>query len=354
MPFIRLLAVVLFFLTTLQAAKIKDLANVIGVRDNQLMGYGLVVGLNGTGDGSTSLFTTQSLSNLLASVNVKIDANAIKSKNIAAVIVTAKLPPFARQGDKLDISISSIGDAKSLEGGTLLMTPLKGVDGNIYALAQGAIAMGGFNGGGGGGRGQKNHTTAASIFGGAIVEREAAYDFASLNSVTLSLKSANFQNAVAIAQAINQMAKSKVAQALDPRTVRVEKPAQTNIVEFLSAIQQLEVTPERDASKIVIDEKTGTIVAGADIKIDPVVVTHGDVTIKIAPSESQINKGDVDMSEGVIVGTETNLVKATSESMTVATMARVLQKLGSKPKDIISIFEAMKKAGAIHADMEVL
>lgn len=351
-PFVMLLLAVM----PLAAAKVKDMATVVGVRDNQIIGYGLVVGLNGTGDGTTSVFTTQSLSNLLANVNVKIDPAAIKSKNIAAVIVTAKLPPFSRQGDKIDVSVSSIGDAKSIEGGTLLLTPLKAVDGKIYALAQGPVAIGGVNAGGGGGnRTQKNQTTGATIFSGGIVERDVVYDLASMDNATLSLKQSNFQNALNLQQAINASFGTPIATAIDPATVRIVRPKTLSMVEFLAKVESIPVTMDQASPKIVIDERTGTIVAGADIPLSPVVITHGDITIKVRPQNAadKTAAGDIAIGDAVTVGTQSNIVTENG-GLTISAIARALQKLGSKPKDIISIVEALKKAGACTADLEII
>jgi flagellar P-ring protein FlgI len=351
---LKILVCVTIFGASLFAAKVKDITNIVGVRDNQLVGYGLVVGLNGSGDGTTSVFTTQSLANLLASVNVKIDANAIKSKNIAAVMVTANIPPFAKQGDKIDIYVSSIGDAKSLEGGNLIMTPLKGVNGMIYALAQGVVATGGFNAGG---RGQKNHVTAATLKNGALIEREIGINLSKTDATVLSLKTENFQNALKIQNAINKVMGSPVAFAQDSRTLKLTRPENMSPVEFIAKVGEVAIEPER-TSKIVIDEKTGTIIAGSDIKIDPVVITHGDITIKVRTQNDADPKADgkkvVDMGDGVVTQIDNNVISSLQSQMTVSSLMRALQKLGAKPRDIISIIEAMKTAGALHADLEVI
>lgn len=338
--------------STLQAAKIKEIANVIGVRENQLIGYGLVVGLNGTGDGSSSEFTLQSLSNLLQTVNVKIDPDDIKSKNIAAVIVTAKLPSFARQGDNLDVVISSIGDAKSLQGGTLLMTPLKGVDGDIYALAQGSVTIGGMNGKGGG---QLNHATAGSIFDGALVEREVAYDIYTKKNASLSLATSNFKTAISIQKGLNEHFDEAVATAIDPRTIELRKPGDMSMVEFLAKALDLDVTYEQE-EKIVIDERTGTVVSGVNIEVSPVVITHGELTLKIEPMDviDPEAQGDVNLKSGVSVSSNENLLNMEKNQITVANITRALNKLGATPKDIISILENMKRAGAIRAKLEVI
>ncbi len=346
--------VVIFFLliiSFLYGEKIKNLANVVGVRNNQIIGYGLVVGLNGTGDGTTSAFTVRSLSNLLQTVNVKIDPKDIKSKNIAAVIVTAKLPPFARQGDKLDVTISSIGDAKSLEGGTLLITPLKGVDGKIYALAQGSLSIGGKNGRG---RGELNHPTAGTILDGALVERNVVYDIYDKKYLKLSLKHSSFQTAMQIEKRLNSEFDQKVAVAIDPKTINLKKPDDMSVISFMAKILESDIS-YKAKEKIVIDERTGTIVAGVGIKIDPVVITHKDITIKIEPVEEVTNdKSSISMGKKVAIDTKNFSVNMQKKSVTVSNLTRALQKLGAKPKDIISIIEGIKKAGAIRVDVEII
>lgn len=345
----RLALCALAFASFVFSAQIKDIANIVGVRDNQLIGYGLVVGLNGSGDGSSSEFTIQSLSNMLQSVNVKINPNDIKSKNTAAVMVTAKLPPFARQGDKLDISISSIGDAKSLQGGTLLMTPLKGVDGEIYALAQGALTLGG--------KGAGNHVTAGTVFGGALVEREVAYEIYNQDAFFLSLKESNFAAASNVQNAINLNAGGELAVALDSRTVRVARPSDANMIDFIAGILSIDVD-YKALDKIIIDEKTGTIVSGINVAVDPVVITHGDITIKIEPNAyDEIDPQDrsvVDIRDGMAVDANSNRLLINGDKTTVASVARALNKLGASPSDIIAVMENLKRVGAIHVNLEVI
>lgn len=345
----RLALCALAFASFVFSAQIKDIANIVGVRDNQLIGYGLVVGLNGSGDGSSSEFTIQSLSNMLQSVNVKINPNDIKSKNTAAVMVTAKLPPFARQGDKLDISISSIGDAKSLQGGTLLMTPLKGVDGEIYALAQGALTLGG--------KGAGNHVTAGTVFGGALVEHEVAYEIYNQDAFFLSLKESNFAAASNVQNAINLNAGGELAVALDSRTVRVARPSDANMIDFIAGILNIDVD-YKALDKIIIDEKTGTIVSGINVAVDPVVITHGDITIKIEPNAyDEIDPQDrsvVDIRDGMAVDANSNRLLINGDKTTVASVARALNKLGASPSDIIAVMENLKRVGAIHVNLEVI
>ena len=314
--------IVFYFVATVNlfAQKIGDISSIIGVRDNQLIGYGLVVGLKGSGD-SSSAFTNQTLANLLKNVNVKLDPKDIKSKNVAAVVVTASLPAFARQGDKLDITISSIGDAKSLEGGTLLLTPLKAVDGKIYALAQGHLTIGGFNVGQN--RGVQSHfTTTGKLYAGATVEREIRYDLYNKATATLSLKKNDFNNAVNIQKLINKTFRQNVATALDPRSIKLQRPRNMSMPEFLAKVQDIEYyLPQENV--VVVDERTGTIVAGSNIAIDPIVITQGDMIIKITKRSNMTNLADI------------------------------FQKYHAKPKDIIAILETLKSSGALKATLKL-
>jgi len=310
------LALILIFSFTF-AEKIKDISSIVGVRDNQLIGYGLVVGLNGSGD-SSSKFTNQTLSNLLKNVNVKLDPKDIKSKNVAAVMVTATLPPFAREGDKIDVTVSSIGDAKSLQGGVLLITPLKGVNGKIYALAQGPITIGGFNLKGG--KNQKHFTTTVKVINGATVERAIVWDIYHQNFATLSLNKSDFDLAVKIQNTINKHFKEKVAIAIDPRTVQLKKPKNLSMPEFLANVENLNILVPRE-SVIVIDERTGTVVAGSDITVKPTVIMYGNFTIKIEK--------------------ETNVLELTQN----------LQKVKASPQDIIAILENLRASNALTAKL---
>lgn len=348
MKLIKLLLLLTVFFSTAYSEKIKEISSIIGVRDNQIIGYGLVVGLDGTGDSTSNKFTAQSISNLLQGVNVKVDPNDIKSKNVAAVMVTAKLPPFVRQGDQIDVVVSSVGDAKSVQGGTLLMTPLKGVNGEIYALAQGPIGVGGRNEGGGAGG---NHPLAGIILDGAVVERDIAYDLYNQPTATLSLDESNFMNAVAVQNTINKFFMNSAA-AIDPRTIKVKRPDDMSMVEFLASINELEITYDRE-QKVVIDERTGTIVAGIDVTVEPVVITQGDITVKINYPDIEQQAAGINMGDGVNIDANTNTINSANRP-TVANIARSLQKLGAAPNDIIAIIEAMKKAGAITAVVEII
>lgn len=326
----------------LLAEKIGDIASVVGVRDNQLIGYGLVIGLNGTGDKSGSKFTMQSISNMLESVNVKISADDIKSKNVAAVMITASLPPFARQGDKIDIHISSIGDAKSIQGGTLVMTPLNAVDGNIYALAQGAIVSG-----------NSNNLLSANIINGATIEREVSYDLFHKNAMTLSLKNPNFKNAIQVQNTLNKVFGNKVAVALDPKTIQITRPERLSMVEFLALVQEIPINYSAK-NKIIVDEKSGTIVSGVDIIVHPIVVTSQDITLKITKEPLNDSKNTQDLDNNMSLDTAHNTLSSNGKSITIAGVVKALQKIGVSAKGMVSILQALKKSGAISAEMEIL
>lgn len=348
----RIFTLLIAFTVCLFGIPIKDLASTVGVRDNQLIGYGLVVGLNGSGDGTSSKFTIQSISNLLQGMNIKVNADDIKSKNTAAVMVTAKLPAFAKSGDKLDITVSSMGDAKSLQGGTLLLTALRAIDGEIYAIAQGVISVGGITGGAGGRGG--NHSTSASIIGGANVEREIPQNFAQTENLSLSLKNASFKTASDIERALNASFQNEVAQALDSRTIKLNRPDDMSAVEFMARVleQDINFTPE---NKVIIDERTGTVIAGVDVEVEPILITHKDITIKIAPqSATAQTNSEVDMKDGGVIDPSTNTLRINARKSTVANVARMLNKLGASPTDIISIMQNLKRAGAINAELEVI
>ncbi|EJB82240.1 flagellar basal body P-ring protein FlgI [Helicobacter pylori] len=326
----------------LLAEKIGDIASVVGVRDNQLIGYGLVIGLNGTGDKSGSKFTMQSISNMLESVNVKISADDIKSKNVAAVMITASLPPFARQGDKIDIHISSIGDAKSIQGGTLVMTPLNAVDGNIYALAQGAIVSG-----------NSSNLLSANIINGATIEREVSYDLFHKNAMTLSLKNPNFKNAIQVQNTLNKVFGNKVAIALDPKTIQITRPERLSMVEFLALVQEIPINYSAK-NKIIVDEKSGTIVSGVDIIVHPIVVTSQDITLKITKEPLNDFKNTQDLDNNMSLDTAHNTLSSNRKSITIAGVVKALQKIGVSAKGMVSILQALKKSGAISAEMEIL
>jgi len=341
----------LLLLSSLNATKIADVSNILGVRENQIIGYSLVVGLKKTGDGTTSKFTLQSISNMLKAMNIDMNPIDIKSKNVAAVVVTATMKPFTRQGDQFDVVVSSIGDAKSLEGGTLLMTPLKGVDGKIYALAQGSISIGGRNERG---AGSESHPTSGMVFNGGIIEREINIDLFHQEYATLSLKESGFQNAVAVQKAINKYYSTQVAVAMDSRSIKLKRPENRSMIEFLAEVQEIDMNYE-PKNKIIINERTGTIVAGIDIKLKPIVLTQGDITIKIVEDKNVASPaGAMKVDDNLVIGMNENEIYTKEGTTTVANLVRSLQKLGATPKDIISILEAMKSAGSISAELKVI
>jgi flagellar P-ring protein precursor FlgI len=341
----------LLFISTLYATKITDVANIVGVRENHLIGYSLVVGLQKTGDGTTSRFTLQSIANMLRAMNIDMNPIDIRSKNVAAVVVTANLNPFSKQGDKIDLTVSSIGDAKSLEGGTLLMTPLKGVDGRIYALAQGAVSIGGRNIRG---SGSETHPTTGLIYGGGLVEREINIDLYNQKFATLSLKESNLKNSVAIQKAVNGFYNTQVAVAMDPRTIKLKKPKNRSMIEFLAEIQDIDMD-YNTKNKIIINERTGTVIAGVGIDIKPIIMTHGDITIKIKEQEVlDAPEGSINVDGDMSIGLNENELYTKKGTTTVANLVRSLQKMGASPKDIIAILEAMKSSGSISAELKVI
>lgn len=347
----RLFLFFLVFVSSLYSTKINDVANIVGVRENHLIGYSLVVGLQKTGDGTTSKFTLQSIANMLKAMNIDMKPIDIKSKNVAAVVVTANLNPFARQGDKFDITVSSIGDAKSLEGGTLLMTPLKGVDGRIYALAQGPVSIGGKNTRG---AGNESHPTAGLIYNGGFVEREIKIDLYNQKYATLSLKESNLKNSVNIQKAVNSFYNTQVAVAMDPRTIKLKKPDNKSMIEFLAEVEEINMD-YTTKDKIIINERTGTVIAGVGISIKPIVMTHGDITIKIKEQDiMNPPDGSMGVDEDMAIGLNENELYTKKGTTTVANLVRSLQKMGATPKDIIAILEAMKSAGSISADLKII
>ncbi|RDU70483.1 flagellar basal body P-ring protein FlgI [Helicobacter brantae] len=338
---LKSIIIFLVFSSLMWGQKIGDIANIVGVRDNQLIGYGLVVGLNGSGDKSASKFTMQSIANMLESVNVKVSPNDIKSKNIAAVMVTATLPAFAKQGDKLDIVVSSIGDAKSIAGGTLLMTPLTAVDGNIYALAQGAISLG-----------ESGNLLSGNILSGASVEREVSYDLYNKENAILSLKTSDFQNAIRVQKVLNGVFGENIAKAIDSRTIKIDKPKNLSMIEFLALVQEVNVDYSM-REKIIVDERSGTIIAGVGITVEPIVVTHGEITIKIT-QDTLTDPKATDIGDGTTLSPSQNIISTNGKKPTISSVVRALQKMGATPKNIISILSAMKQSGAISADLEIV
>ncbi|MDB6054760.1 MAG: flgI [Verrucomicrobiales bacterium] len=344
-------------------SRIKDLALLMGARDNQLVGYGLVVGLAGDGD-KNPVYTLQSIANSLQRFGITIPAATLSSKNIAAVMITADIPAFKKSGSRLDITISSLGDAKSLQGGVLLQAPLLGADGKVYAVAQGPLSIGGIaagDGGGGGASVQKNHPTVGQIIGGALVEREIPAQIVHNNMIEIMLREADFTSSSRMAVAINEVFPFS-AKALDSSSVKVEIPGnlEGSLVDFISRVEAIEVTPDTTA-RIIINERTGTIVATSQIKISSCAVSHGSVTISIASSLDVSQPAPLSQKGTTVVtprsDTKVNEQKSAlvtlPEMPTVEKVATALNSLGVTPRDMMSIFQAMKQAGALHAELIV-
>ena len=345
------------------SVRIKDISSFEGVRENQLIGYGLVVGLNGTGDTTQNKFTFQAISNVLEKMGITIDPKEFQLRNVASVMVTAKLPPFARPGMKIDVVVSSIGSASSIQGGVLLVTPLKGADGNVYAVAQGPISIGGYNEGMGGGAGgvRKNHPTVGYIPGGATVEKTIPFSFNSENYLNLILYNPDFTTAERISERINETFGEKIAHPLDSATIRINVPEKysANVVKLASIIENINVEPDTKA-KIIINERTGTIIFGENVKVGKVAIAHGNLTVTVSstPLVSQpapLSSGETVTAEKKDVTVEEEKASLTFvEGTTVGDIVKVLNAIGATPRDIVAIIEAMKRAGAIQADIEVM
>jgi flagellar P-ring protein FlgI len=344
-------------------SRIKDLANIEGVRQNQLVGYGLVVGLNGTGDTLNNIpFTKQSLQAMLERMGVNIRGATIRTGNVAAVMVTGNLPAFGTQGTRMDVTVSSLGDAKNLQGGTLLVTPLLGADGNVYAVAQGSVAIGGFQAEGAAASVTRGVPTVGRIANGAIIEREIEFALNRLPNVRLALRNADFTTAKRIAAAVNDYLGAKCAEPIDPSTVQLTIPGEFkgNVVAFLTEIEQLQVEPDQIA-RIVIDERSGIIVMGRDVRVATVAVAQGNLTVTISesPQVSQPNP----LSRGRTVVTPNSRVGVTEDGkkfalvkdgVSLQQLVDGLNGLGIGPRDLIGILQAIKAAGAIEADIEVM
>jgi len=353
--------VMLFVPTLVHATRIKDIAAFDGVRDNQLVGYGLIVGLNGSGDSDQTKFPVQSLVNILERMGVTVNRADIKVKNVAAVMVTATLPPFAKQGTKLDVLVSSLGDAKTIAGGTLIMTPLKGADNQVYAVAQGSILTNSFAFGGQGASATKNHPTAGRIPAGALVERELPNVLAGKSSLRLNLAQSDFTTAARITAAINKTFKGAAGSG-DGGSVMVQVPDEyaSRPVEFIAQLENLEVTQDQPA-RVVVNERTGTVVMGDKVKISSVAVSHGNLTltIKETPKVSQpkpLAKGEtkeVPRTE-LKVQEEQKRLSVLPEGNTIGDVVRGLNLLGVTPRDLISILQSIKAAGALQAELVII
>ena len=343
--------------------RVKDLADIEGVRSNQLVGYGLVVGLNRTGDRvQQNIYARQTLQNLLERMGISTTAAGLKPENIATVLVTATLPPFARPGSKIDVTVSSIGDAKSLQGGTLIITPLKGLDGQVYAVAQGSISIGGISAGSSGNSVEINHPTVGRMPNGANVERAVPTELAANNQLVMVLRNEDFSTASRLNQVINAKFGIGTAKALDGRNIEVMLPARyvDNRVGFIAELESLSLRPDKIA-KIIINERTGTIVMGSEVRIGSVAISQGGVTVKVGTDYyvSQPNPLTLGGQTTVVPITTVDIKEKKPESVilpdgaTVDEIVRGLRTVGVSARDIISILQAIKSAGAMNAELEL-
>lgn len=330
-----LLFVAVILATTIgEGARLKDISSIRGVRENQLVGYGIIVGLKGTGDGKSE-FTGKSLARMLDKLGVKLESPSVESKNVAAVIVTANLPAFSKAGNPIDITVSALGDASSLEGGMLLQTPLRAANEQIYAVAQGAVSIGG--------DGKNAHTTSGRIPNGAIIERDIQTDFASRKMFRLTLHNPDFITAARTALTINRELGGQYATAKDPGTIDIITPFayENRGVELMATIESIEVNPDSKA-RVVINEKTGTVVIGEKVKVSKVAISHGSLSVKVADKKS----GKEASGEERVAVLDTGV--------NVGELVQALNKLGVTPKDLITILQSIKAAGALHGELEVL
>ena len=363
---IMALLVLIPFSAAHAASRIKDVVDFEGVRDNVLVGYGLVVGLNGTGDSLTNVpFTERSLVGMLERLGIKTNTatDSLKTKNVAAVMVTATLPPFSSQGSKIDVTVSTMGDAKSLQGGTLLVTPLQGADGEVYAVAQGSISSG-FSAGGAAASVTKGVPTSGRIAAGAIVEREIKFQLAEMGSIKLSLRNPDFTTAQRVADVVNKYLKANLAEPIDPATVKLKIPddRRGNIVGLMTEVEQLTVIPDQVA-RVVIDEASGIIVMGENVHINTVAVAQGNLTIRINETAQVSQPGP--LSQGgttqVVPRTEVKVDEGKDNKMamlksgvTLQELVQSLNALGIGPRDMIAILQSIKAAGALQAELEVM
>lgn len=344
------------------AERIKDVASFEGVRDNQLIGYGLVVGLKGTGDKGDS--TVKSIVNMMSRLGLTVAAADIKSKNTAAVIVTATLPPFPKAGTRVDALVSTVGDAASLEGGTLLMAPLKGPDGQVYAIGQGPVSIGGFLGGGGGTTVQKNHPTVGNVPQGAIVEVEPPFTLGSAGTIKLFLHKPDFITSTATAVAINKVIGEEVATSVDPASINITVPEsyRGRLMEMISRIEAVDIAVDIPA-KVIINERTGTVIIGNNVKLSPVAIAHGNLTIEVKTTLNVSQPPPFAPQGAKTVVTPDVKVKAKEDAskgliqvygVTLGEVVKALNALGVTPRDLVAILQALKSSGALKADLEII
>ncbi len=362
--FIVLVSCLCCLVPTAQAERIKDLAAVAGVRSNPLVGYGIVVGLDGSGDQTTQTpFTVQSIANMLSNMGVALPPGvSLQLKNVAAVMVTSTLPPFSRPGQEIDVTVASLGNAKSLKGGTLLMTPLKGADGNVYALAQGNLAINGASVQGGGSSVQVNHLSAGRIPKGAIVERSVPMPVGQNDSITLELREADFATAEKIAQAINRAMGDGLAAPLDASMIRVRAPADPGQrVAFLGRLEALDVVPEQGLARVIVNARTGSIVMNRAVQIQDCAVAHGNLTLTVSADNQIVQPGPLaggttalQQNAKVAMHQENASLIRIKSGTNLSDVVKALNAVGANPPDLIAILQAMKAAGALRAEIEVI
>jgi len=345
------------------AARIKDIANIKGVRSNQLVGYGLVIGLDGTGDKDDKI-TVRSISEMLEKMGLTVKPDDIKADNVASVIVTAKLPAFARAGSRIDVLVSSIGGADNLQGGTLLFTPLRGADRKIYAIAQGPVSTGGFKVGGKSGGGvQKNHPTVGRVAGGALIEREIKSDFANKTKLVLSLHNPDFTTASRTVAAINKTLAANFARTPDSGTIEVDIPPEYdgNMVGLVTVVENIGVNPDMYA-RVIINERTGTVVMGADVRLSTIAIAHGSLSIQIRESTDVSQPTAFSRGGQTVAAPESDItvkeqrvpIYVLESGVSIGDVVRALNALGVTPHDLIAIFQAIKAAGALQAELEII
>jgi flagellar P-ring protein FlgI len=363
----RLLLVMLLLNSSLcvQAERIKDLTTVAGVRANQLVGYGLVVGLDGTGDQTTqSPFTTQSFNSMLKQFGIAVPEGArMQMKNVAAVMIQAELPAFAKPGQTLDVTVSSISNAKSLRGGSLLVSPLKGLDGKVYAVAQGNLIVGGFGAQGADGSSIKvNIPSAGRVPNGAIIERMVESDFSAGQPIVFNLNHADFTTANQLAKSINTLLGPDVARPLDAVSIVVDSPQNpAQRVDFISMLENLDVVPGEEAAKVIINSRTGTIVVGKNVRVSPVAITHGSLTVTVAESLTVSQPNAFGAGETVVVPTskiqaseKINPMFKFAPGASLDDIVRAVNNVGASPSDLMAILEALKQSGALKAELVVI
>jgi flagellar P-ring protein precursor FlgI len=360
-----LVLAIVVFSSVAQAARVKDIASIAGVRSNQLIGYGLVVGLNGSGDKvNSSPFTEQSLRSMLTQLGIVVPAGTkLNPKNVAAVTINADLPPFAKPGQKIDVTVSSIGDAKSLRGGTLLMTPLKGADGKVYAIAQGNLVVGGLSASGADGSSITiNIPSVGRIPNGASVERMVANPFAKNNFLVLNLHRGDFTTARRVVDSINKIIGPNSAKAIDATSIRVDSPRDpAQRVSFVSLLENLEVDPGKAPARVVVNSRTGTVVISSEVRVSPAAVSHGNLTVTISEDQQVSQPNALASGETTVVPSTQVDVKESGSRMflfntgvTLNEVVRAVNQVGAAPSDLVAILEALKQAGSLKAELIVI